>query len=214
MTSVLTSDWCSLPALPAERDSHTQAGLVTCGGYYSDTSCITFSGTNIFYQHQIFLVVPTHQAGPGCPRTGWPGPGPGTAAGSRPRGWWCWGGRPRGPAPPPSCSPPPAGTRSRTSRSNTRHCQSRHESRLLMVDYLIEFQTKVRGDFTITEIVKSSRTFVKTLLPMFLLQASLRYRAGRPGGDHGRQLPLCQPGHGVRGRGLGGGPAQPQHGEV
>ena len=54
MTSVLTSDWCSLPALPAERDSHTQAGLVTCGGYYSDTSCITFSGTNIFYQHQIF----------------------------------------------------------------------------------------------------------------------------------------------------------------
>ena len=83
-----------------------------------------------------------------------------------------------------------------------------------MVDYLIEFQTKVRGDFTITEIVKSSRTFVKTLLPMFLLQASLRYRAGRPGGDHGRQLPLCQPGHGVRGRGLGGGPAQPQHREV
>ena len=124
------------------------------------------------------------------------------------------GGRPRGPAPAPSCSPPPAGTRSRTSRSNTKHCQSRHESRLLMVDYLIEFQTKVRGDFTITEIVKSSRTFVKTLLPMFLLQASLRYRAGRPGCDHGRQLPLCQPGHGVRGRGLGGGPAQPQHREV
>ena len=48
MTSVLTSDWSSLPALPAERDSHTQAGLVTCGGYYSDTSCITFSGINIF----------------------------------------------------------------------------------------------------------------------------------------------------------------------
>ena len=125
VTSVLPSDWSSLPALPAERDSHTQAGLVTCGGYYSDTSCITFSGINIFYQHQIFLVVPTPQAGPGCPRTGWRGPGPGTAAGPRPRGWWCWAGRPWGPAPPPSCSPPPPRTRSRTSRSNTKHCQSR-----------------------------------------------------------------------------------------
>ena len=49
---------------------------------------------------------------------------------------------------------------------------------------------------------------------MFPLQASLRYRAGRPGGDHGRQLPLRQPGHGVWGRGLGGGPAHPQHREV
>ena len=49
---------------------------------------------------------------------------------------------------------------------------------------------------------------------LILLQASLRYRAARPGGDHRGQLPLRQPGHGVRGRGLGGGPAHPQHREV
>ena len=36
--------WCRLPSLPDQRLQHSQAGLVTCGGYSSATSCLTFSG--------------------------------------------------------------------------------------------------------------------------------------------------------------------------
>ena len=38
--------YCSLPDLPDARNSHTQSGLITCGGgktYDTRTSCVTFS---------------------------------------------------------------------------------------------------------------------------------------------------------------------------
>ena len=44
---VLHSDgtpWCSLPDLPDQRFQHTQTGLEACGGLYTETSCIKFSG--------------------------------------------------------------------------------------------------------------------------------------------------------------------------
>ena len=34
------SSLCTLPDLPNDYFSHTQSGLVTCGGYYNWTSCI------------------------------------------------------------------------------------------------------------------------------------------------------------------------------
>ena len=34
---------CSLPSLPDARHSHSQAGLVTCGGGETPDSCLTFS---------------------------------------------------------------------------------------------------------------------------------------------------------------------------
>ena len=49
------SYWCSLPNLPDDRYSHTQSGLVTCGGYRSDTrtSCLTFSSGQWRTSHQL-----------------------------------------------------------------------------------------------------------------------------------------------------------------
>lgn len=37
------SSLCSLPDLPNDYFGHTQSGLVTCGGAYTQTSCYTFS---------------------------------------------------------------------------------------------------------------------------------------------------------------------------
>ena len=44
----LDGSWhCSLPPLPEQRDSHTQTGLVACGGFEknrkSEKSCVRFS---------------------------------------------------------------------------------------------------------------------------------------------------------------------------
>ena len=42
----LDGSWhCSLPPLPEQRDSHTQTGLVACGGFQknSQKSCVRFS---------------------------------------------------------------------------------------------------------------------------------------------------------------------------
>ena len=49
------SYWCSLPDLPDDRYYHTQSGLVTCGGrgYYTQTSCLTFSSGQWRTSHQL-----------------------------------------------------------------------------------------------------------------------------------------------------------------
>ena len=47
------SYWCSLPDLPDKRKNHTQSGLVTCGGAYTPTSCLTFSSGQWRTSHQL-----------------------------------------------------------------------------------------------------------------------------------------------------------------
>ena len=34
---------CTLPPLPTSREDHTQDGLLSCGGYYTTTTCVKFS---------------------------------------------------------------------------------------------------------------------------------------------------------------------------
>ena len=46
--------WCRLPSLPDQRFQHTQAGLVTCGGDSSATSCLTFSGRAVIKPSRSF----------------------------------------------------------------------------------------------------------------------------------------------------------------
>ena len=40
---VSTGQSCSLPSLPDDRAGHTSHPLTLCGGYYTPTSCISFS---------------------------------------------------------------------------------------------------------------------------------------------------------------------------
>ena len=49
------SYWCSLPDLPDDRHYHTQSGLITCGGRYSDTweSCLSFTDGQWNVSHQL-----------------------------------------------------------------------------------------------------------------------------------------------------------------
>ena len=44
LLSIKGTRLCFLPNLPAERENHSQTGLVTCGGFRAGSlSCITFS---------------------------------------------------------------------------------------------------------------------------------------------------------------------------
>jgi len=48
--------WCSLPDLPDERYSHTQSGLITCGGGATSdswTSCLSFTNGQWVTSHQL-----------------------------------------------------------------------------------------------------------------------------------------------------------------
>ena len=47
---------CELEALPDKRVYHTQSGLITCGGGYTQTSCLIFS--NGVWQHHSTLNQP------------------------------------------------------------------------------------------------------------------------------------------------------------
>ena len=38
-----TGDSCVLPSLPDERNGHTMNNMTICGGYYSTSTCITFT---------------------------------------------------------------------------------------------------------------------------------------------------------------------------
>ena len=56
-SELLLSDgtpWCKLPSLPVDdMFGHTQSGLVACGGYYTRTSCFTFSGGQWVTSHSL-----------------------------------------------------------------------------------------------------------------------------------------------------------------
>ena len=45
--------WCSLPGLPEDRHGHTQSGLVTCGGLYTLSSCVTFTDGGWSWSHNL-----------------------------------------------------------------------------------------------------------------------------------------------------------------
>ena len=47
------SSLCTLPDLPDDRAGHTQSGLVLCGGYYTSTSCYTFSNRSWHLSHSL-----------------------------------------------------------------------------------------------------------------------------------------------------------------
>ena len=47
------SHLCSLPNLPRSRADHTTNGLITCGGFTADRSCVTFSDGNWYESHTL-----------------------------------------------------------------------------------------------------------------------------------------------------------------
>ena len=48
-----TGDSCVLPSLPDERDGHTSDGLTICGGWYTLTTCITFTSGEWVTSHAL-----------------------------------------------------------------------------------------------------------------------------------------------------------------
>ena len=42
-----------MPDLPDDRSGHTQSGLITCGGYWSKRSCLSFSDGQWRTSHQL-----------------------------------------------------------------------------------------------------------------------------------------------------------------
>ena len=47
------SPWCHLQQLPENRSTHTQSGLVTCGGGYTRYSCLSFSSGQWSQSHNL-----------------------------------------------------------------------------------------------------------------------------------------------------------------